>query len=308
MRGAILIATALTLGLSLSASAVPLPPGLTWGEQLSDTFANATNGVNIAGVVATGGGAWSDDGLGEWTGYDDGGNMVLQAKNRTLGTGYRYAYVFGAVDPLTTTGAADINRQSFRAKYIGGTNTRADRGFLTNWNGGDAGAGSETAYGSDAGGGFAFYGSAAPAVAGIMGSADFGITGSPAGSYANAHIAMIGAGLTTGWHQYDQLIYRNDVGAIPAGTSEWYIDDVLVQTNAPAATGEWVLGGVTPLGTPSRFMRDFEFWGPGRDITGTYSMLIDDISIQYSIPEPASLSLLVLGALSLIVRRRHPLA
>jgi len=301
MKRAILIAAVLTLGLSLGAYAAL--PTFSWNELLSDTFANATNGATIGGVDATGGGAWAC--TGDFVGYNDGGNMVLQAKNRTGGTGYRYAWVFGDIPHATSAGAADVNRQSFKAKYLGGTNTRADRGVLTDWNGGSE----ETAYGSDAGGGFAFYGSSAPAVAGCMGSADFGITGSPASSYATSHLDMTGAGLTTGWHQYDQIIYRNDVGAVVAGTSEWYIDGNLVWTNGPATTGEWVLGSVTPLAPPSRWMHDFEFWQPGKDASGTYSMLIDDISVQYAngVPEPSSLVAFAtfgIGAFGLIRRRR----
>lgn len=298
MYRAILIAAVLTMALAMSAYAAL--PTFTWSTQLSDTFANATAGATIGGVAATGGGGWACD--GDFVGYDDGGNMVLQAKNRTAGTGYKYAWVFGTGDSELEAGAADVNRQSFKAKYLGGTNTRADRGVLTNWNGG-----AELGNGSDAGGGFAFYGSNAPAVAGCMGSADFGVTGSPAGSYATSHLAMIGAGLTAGWHEYDQIIYRNTVGSVLAGTCEWYIDGALVWSNTPAETGQWVLGG--DVATPSRHMADFEFWQPGRDVSGTYSMLIDDISIQYAnaVPEPSSLIAFAtfgIGAFGLMRRRR----
>jgi hypothetical protein len=240
---------------------------------------------------------WGGDATVEFTIVDDGGNMVVQGRNRT--SAYLKYASFG-FDHSTTTGTADVNRQSFRAKYVTHTSTRVDRGVQTNWNG--TGGDGEYAHGYDGGTGFQF---SMNTYTGVQGSGELV-------NYTGAHItnAYAYTRVVLGdWTQFDMLVYRNTVGSVAAGTIEYYVDGDLTWTSLPALTGEWVLGD--DLATPSREMRDFEFWSPGKDGSGgTMFYYFDDVSVQYAngaVPEPSSLVAFAtfgIGAFGLIRRRR----
>ena len=286
MKRAILIAAALTL--ALSAGAYAALPTYTWVTQAWDNFEGGTVGNALVGTTGAGGtyGTWAGDAsLDEMQIADDGtGNKAVKAHQRNGGTGARYAWLFGSSANATQGGT--VNRLSFRAKLIGNTSTRSDKGITVQWasntvlaNGRSDGTGvqlTQASYLAEAGWGSQSSGSAPP--------------NSWYGTYNAA---------SAGWDTYDMIMYRDGSNKV-----EWYINGTLFATKTDLT--EYVAGPAA--GGGPRYMEDIELFVVGKDISGLSSFYIDDVSIQYDyVPEPSSLvafATFSVGAFGLMRRRR----
>jgi hypothetical protein len=110
---------------------------------------------------------------------------------------------------------------------------------------------------------------------------------------------MVGVGSpvdTYGGYGYFQLFTRNESYA-EAGTS--------VAEELNATPGTWQAFNVS-FATPAqvRALTWQDFNDATRDMNGTQNWYIDNLSITYQVPEPASLGLLGMGIPALLMRRR----
>lgn len=295
MKGAILLALALTFGLSLCACA-----GIgdyVWGTQVWDDFSKGVAGNALVGTLSAqdGAGVWF---AGLWSGdvsqdemqiVDDGtGNLCVQAHQRNGGGLSHYAWVFGDPNLNTPCQNATVNRVSFRAKFVSNTSTRDDKGITVQWanntvfsNGSSDGTGiqmTRDSYLAEAGWGTQSSGSA------------------PMDSWGGTYQAVG----DNDWHQYDMLMFRDG-----SNICEYYQDGVLFETKDFTGT-QWVSGSP---GDGPRWIEDIEMFVIGKDTTGVYYWLIDDVSGQYNveIPEPSTLvafGAFGIGMLGLIRRRK----
>lgn len=287
MKTVLTLAAALVLALAVSASA-----GIndyTWGTQVWDDFSLGTVGNALAGTnSASGWGTWANGGAGIDIFHiqDDGtGNLCVEAHQSTVtGAAARYTWLTG--QDMTLCSTADVNRLSFRAKFISNTTVASTRGVNIQWanntalaNGVPDGTGVELSmdlYAGEAGWGNQIR-SGAPETNNWIGTQS-------AGSGA--------------WQQFDMLMYRDGSNLV-----EWYVDGVLLESKDFDGM-QWV----DDAGT-MRWMEDIEMFAVTRDTTGLMTWLIDDISIQYNtaVPEPSGLIAFAtfgIGMIGLAIRRR----